>query len=728
MITSIDLSKLGYAFTSDSVLDGLKRVNYFYGKNGTGKSSLVREIVEQYGDNYNIQSFTGSDLLIAKNESLDAISLGQENAEVAKVIARYDKQIAELDKELLPLDHPDSGSLNLYEQQILAAKNSQALLEKRQHFYQRSARELKNRYTSLTGPNYDKNNFEQDISLARDLTEEEITNANETLSAQILDLSKVTLSILPHLQDLSKIKDAVNDILSAPVKSRVIMKEFIDQPDKQNFAYKGMQIHSRETSERCAFCGSPVSKERWEELDNYFSDEVEKLQTRISNGLKMIANAHHQVEEAFVFPQNVWHVKYQVKLNALQAASNEHRLIIVNFLDQLDQVLCSRRDAPFKKILPLMLEVPKDFTELQKSLTDLWQANSDYNQQLADQKKTSVNHLKHYYVYRLLVAEDHDGLFQAIKDATDKQALLDDQIAKKQESKNQIRALKADEIRKTTSEAQAAKEINRLVLNLGDDSFSLQPIKLDGQQKGLYQIVGRDNNPRSLKTLSTGELNLLAFLWFRYHLEDVSETDLRPRIIIFDDPVNSNDDNSQYLILAEIQELIAKDQQDQFFIFTHNNHFYVQLRPSSYKNKGVFRLRRAGKTCVIRIADPKDDLSSIYEDLWNELHFLYDHNRLVSTWNCMRRILEAYGRFNFANGSARDTENELSTSTDKVLYLSLLKSLHVNSHIGIDTDLDLSGRDIETLLYAFYDVFVNLNAIKHFIAYWGEDLTKKDSK
>lgn len=234
--------------------------------------------------------------------------------------------------------------------------------------------------------------------------------------------------------------------------------------------------------------------------------------------------------------------------------------------------------------------------------------------------------------------------------------------------------------------------------------------------------MGRDNKPRSLKTLSTGELNLLAFLWFRYHLDDVSEDDTRPRIVIFDDPVNSNDDNSQYLILEEIKDLIFNNQTDQFFVLTHNNHFYVQIRPQSYGKNGIFHLRRASKTYVIRIVNPNDDLKSIYEDLWAELHFLYDHRRLVSSWNCMRRILETYGRFNFANKYARDTIRELSTSTDQVLYLSLLKSLHVNSHMGTDTDLDLSGRDIETLLHSFYDVFVSLGATKHFVTYWGEDL------
>ena len=290
MITSIDLSKLDYVFTKDAVIRDLKHVNYFYGKNGTGKSSLVRAIIEQYGDSYNVQSFSGSELLIGKNDSLDAISLGQENAEATKAIAQHN----------------------------LAIKDIKELLSKRTHFYQRAAHDLKHQYTTIYGPNYYKNRFEEDIPYAQNLTEDEVKDANETLSAQTLELSNVAPPELPKLPNLSKLKDAVNDILSATVQSRTVMEEFINKPEKQNFAYEGMQIHSRKADERCAFCGSPIKQERWDQLDNYFSDEVEKLQKRITKGLELIEDVRSRVKEPFIFPQKSWQTKFQEKQVSLQ--------------------------------------------------------------------------------------------------------------------------------------------------------------------------------------------------------------------------------------------------------------------------------------------------------------------------------------------------------------------------------------------------------------------------
>ncbi|MDE3299542.1 hypothetical protein LVU05_09460 [Lacticaseibacillus rhamnosus] len=56
------------------------------------------------------------------------------------------------------------------------------------------------------------------------------------------------------------------------------------------------------------------------------------------------------------------------------------------------------------------------------------------------------------------------------------------------------------------------------------------------------------------------------------------------------------------------------------------------------------------------------------------------------------------------------------------MIYSLYPLLKVVSGISLHPDLDLSGRDIETLLHSFYDVFVSLGATKHFVTYWGEDL------
>lgn len=727
MIKDIDMSKVDFAFDANSVVNDLKHVNYFYGKNGTGKSSIVRTLIAQYGDEYNIEVFSGSTSVIFKNEQIGAISLGQENAQAAKEIKRINKAISNLDADLLP-PKTENKSANLYQQRSQAIQAEKDSSSKLNRFYQKAAKKLKDEHTLLTGPNYYSPNFQKDIPNAREMTEGEMKNVNTILSAQTIELSGSKAPHLPQLPQLLSLKDAVNDILEASVQSRVVLEEFENKPEKQNFAYQGMQIHSRNAEERCAFCGNLISEERWKELDNYFSNEVEKLQNRIRNGLKLIEPALRQVDKEIFFPQKDWQPTLWPNQSSAQASANELRLRIGKYLDMLQRALINKQEKIFQKVSPIDAEVPPDFSAMQATLSDLWQQNIAYNNQLGEKKTSISSELLHHYVYLEMQDGDYDKLRSSYLEAEGTRKALDQQYSKKEQDKIQLEDQRADELAKTASEEQAAVEINRLVRNLGDESFSLHPVVRDDGQKGLYQIIGRDKQPRKLSTLSTGELNLVAFLWFRYQLDDIDNNDGRQRVIIFDDPVNSNDDSSQYLIMAEIQALIEKNQLDQFFIFTHNNHFYVQLRPNKpdYSKKCFIHLRRANKTTVNRITSESEDLSSIYEDLWAELKFLYSKGRVVSTWNCMRRILETYGRFNYANQTPTESKYHLSNDIDRVLFTSLLKSLHVNSHIGIDTDLDLSDRNMDSLLRAFYSVFCSLGASEHFEAYWGVDLPQLD--
>ncbi|WP_278398408.1 AAA family ATPase [Lactobacillus acetotolerans] len=69
MISKVDLKRQNYIF-QDKEIKNLKCVNYIYGKNGTGKSSLVDAIEYEYGDKYNICKFDGFENLFGENEEL----------------------------------------------------------------------------------------------------------------------------------------------------------------------------------------------------------------------------------------------------------------------------------------------------------------------------------------------------------------------------------------------------------------------------------------------------------------------------------------------------------------------------------------------------------------------------------------------------------------------------------------------------------------------------------
>lgn len=79
-----------------------------------------------------------------------------------------------------------------------------------------------------------------------------------------------------------------------------------------------MEIHSRERDdELCSFCGSVISKARWEELDRYFSDEVKKLDARVLRGIENIEKCIVEVDNISSLDENQFYPEYKDSIQEL---------------------------------------------------------------------------------------------------------------------------------------------------------------------------------------------------------------------------------------------------------------------------------------------------------------------------------------------------------------------------------------------------------------------------
>lgn len=91
----------------------------------------------------------------------------------------------------------------------------------------------------------------------------------------------------------------------------------------------------------------------------------------------------------------------------------------------------------------------------------------------------------------------------------------------------------------------------------------LELVKVENNGVETYQILDENNQTRSIRQISTGEKNIIAFLYFIYSLDDVENEHNKQKIIIFDDPMNSNDDTMQYLIITELQRILKDSEKNE---------------------------------------------------------------------------------------------------------------------------------------------------------------------
>lgn len=217
------------------------------------------------------------------------------------------------------------------------------------------------------------------------------------------------------------------------------------------------------------------------------------------------------------------------------------------------------------------------FNELQQSHNTLLSLNTKYGNNLDE----SINNARIQLLGNQISIQLDAFQYTTKKDQLNKVQGLEKkyeiEFNKRKDERNIVQQKLNGLKKQSVDEELAANIINEKLQQLGNQSFTLVEVK-DADQKGQYTIKGLDNRQRSINTLSTGEKNIVAFLWFISSLEGNSDRSINPKVILFDDPMTSNDDTCQYLIISELQRLIKKNSTDQLFMFTHNIHFYLNTR------------------------------------------------------------------------------------------------------------------------------------------------------
>lgn len=708
MITHVDLSKYDYIFESTEIAD-LKNRTYIYGKNGTGKSTIVKALQEQYGNTYELNIFQGFNKIIANKDSLDALILGVNNTEIQSKIDVLNQDIDTKLKDISSdLDNP--GVL------FTANESNKSDLEKANNA-------IKSLYTDYArtiseelnlGRIYRRNNFRDDIQNAQLLSIED-----QKKYQQILDSKKIqplNIPELPFIQFEGYLK-STNQILQDKVTPKTSIDELKNDSAKQAFAHQGMTIHH--PGEKCAFCGQTITQHRWDALEKFFSDAVTQLENRISSAITKID--HVKASLATISPLDTNHVYpvHKPEVELLNTSLITERDNELAFLNNIENKLRQKQNNIFVEMNPLTLDTPEGLQNVYSKISSCLQKNLKLDSDLDEEQDMAQTKLRLNLVARDINSKDYKGLIineSALKAIVIKSTkALEDENLQYQKLKIQ----KSHLISQLTNEKAAAENINTLLHGLGNCSFSLK--YLQNEQNGLYQIIDKNGSPRSIHKLSTGEKNIVAFLYFMNSLKEVHNQG-KEQVIILDDPMNSNDDMTQYLMIGVITEFLNSQNHPQLIILTHNTHFYMQVRPTNmgrkYGKYSCYHLQKTDKTTISKINRESEDIKTMYLELWDELHFAYDQERSLLMWNSMRRIIESYNRFVYKNDSPRELTDKIVDSSERTLYLSLLKGTNVNSHSGLETDMDISTFNVETLKISFYNLFKDLDAEKHFNAYW----------
>lgn len=708
----IDLKE--QVFFRDEEIDFKSKINFVYGKNGTGKSTITRLLVEQVM-NYDVHAFQGFEGIVGEEQKLEAIVLGEENNAIDRQIKEIEKnifdkktEIEELNKDI---ENNNEYGNNLYSDYNKAHMDYKSLDNTIDKFYIDSASQIKNfDNPQIVKPNYNKNNFKNDLKQANTLSNEEYENNINIIKSVEKNANPINYKDFKTSDLIEKTKT----LLSQSVKEKEVITEIENDPRRRAFVEEGLKLH--EQGEHCSFCGNKIDENRYKKIERYFSvDEVQALKEDINNYILELDNYIKSIENIDLNVEN-YYSNYQDKVKQLSFQLKNMQNENIKFLDKLKQLTERKKKNLFGPVEFPTINIPPMLSEVIDAINEITHNNN--KEILNEMKEDAKNKILYHKIKEKLKEFNFNDKSEELKEKSLKCKELETKYKEKEDVVTRLKKEISDynkEIKKllnqTKNEEILANKINeKLSVYV---NFTLEYENIEGN-KGHYHI--RCNNTKEIRKithLSTGEKNIIAFLYF---LEKINELDTPKnnldKLIIFDDPMSSNDDTMQYLIIEELDKLLKSiGDRDKVVILTHNTHFYINVRYGypSYKKNNFIHLISDKRETTIRIIESKDkDFQTSYEALWNELHYLYDmapKNSMLL--NPIRRIIETYTKFN--GMSMHDMLSKVSGAQ---------KYFNVNSHGIDDLEADLNGQNKEDIIEILKKCFKENHAESHFKKYW----------
>lgn len=651
IIEEIDLSKKDL-FNINSL--NLAKINYIYGKNGTGKTTLTETIKSSLKEKYDVRIFQGFESVIDENIRLNAVVLGSENVEINKIIEDEIEKKRKLNEELVKRE-------NYYEETILkdeeklsnALKNTNTEVDKK--LREIAAFIKKESNPQISKVTYNIIDLKKEIDSRKKLREEDINNYIKYIKEdeKVCDESIININKVNNI-NWKEIIEKTNEILNKKVEEKIVLPR-LDTEEKKLFAEKGMRIHKE--GDFCAFCGNIIDKSTIQELEKVFSvDEVNLLRRKIETQKNNLENLKTSILGLNIETSNFYE-KYKQEVYEIFNDLNREKEKSITILDNLLERLSEKEKNLFEELDSIENKFLDSFNEISKQYNIIAKKNNSDNNQ--HNKEIYKKELRLHKINEELEKINYEELKNNILIANDR--LNEFRKDKKEPYKNEIISLKKDieEITEKISKLQEKTiDVGKLANNINKKLRHISSFELcyreGGNFQGFYNIKClRTGNEKNVENLSTGEKNIIAFLYFIEKLKEINSEE-KEKVIIFDDPMNSNDETMQYLMMDELERVKGDTIKNYYnhkmlIILTHNAHFYININyEGDYKNINHIRLIYNGKNTTINYITRKElDLKTSYETLWKELKFIYNNEQADAAMmlNPIRRIIETFTKF-----------------------------------------------------------------------------------
>lgn len=674
MITEITMKNVATYNKIGVKIKDLNRLNYFFGNNGSGKSTIAKYLQSLViGDPENKYSLCSKDnynpmqeeILVFNQDFVErnfrrsptlkgVFSLNQKNAEIDEQIKANEETINDKLKTKNELEEKNAA----FNQQNNQRKTelTEKCFNKRNVF--KSFSKIKLDYSGNK-----KNNLEQVEKIFQNtsIVESDFSTLND-LYKKLYEDDLSSIDVLLDIQLFDELLQKHNE-LSVLLQEVIVGKEdvqlakLINEFGLKSWVSQG-KIFLDKTKDVCPFCQKETIDDDFiSQLNDIFDESSQKKINEIKSKKIIYENMFKRVL------QNIQSV-YE-KYNAENIVS-DLQMHLKTIYDTNLKIISDKINAPNeKKTLDNIIESFKD--KLLQINAEI-ESNNTLVRSLDTQKKSLIKQMWNY-----IALDCKDDILKYQKDVEETNGIINENkteieklLAEVQQLQEESTALRE----KTVNTTESVDNMNQILKNSGFMGFEIHEQNKENNISQYYlsrtSTVGDD---KVFDSLSEGESNFIAFLYF-YQLclgtTDIQEGSKKKKIIVIDDPVSSMDSQVLFIVSTLINKLIeykgktklekqefSNSSFEQVFILTHNYYFYKELamqkRPICKSQQHYLIEKNANNETYInkRAYKEYDDYALMWQTIKEAKEKLSDGNKEqnILLANLFRRILESYANF-----------------------------------------------------------------------------------
>lgn len=659
--SAIENITLNRATFTDVPVADLTFVNFFYGNNGAGKSSIAHAIEEDDGvvwadgksaDDYDVlvynQDFINENF-VNYGDLKGVFIFGEEDIEAKK-------RIAELTEEKKKKSDAKVAAGEDYKQKTAGV--DAALTQFQDACFSKTA-DIRKRFEKCMDGKKQKRNFAEAVLGEKTPKEHDLPELERLYGVAFDDTARAyaefkkagatTYGSLPGKEMLDKVIVSSSDTPFARFLKAL-------GSTASDWVRDGHTHFSGSAGGKCPYCQQKLPANFENEIaatfDAQYQQDIRDLGQFQSTYGRETADIVRVLQTNTTDAMPSLDLRaYQEKLSLLESKFEVNRQRIAEKVKEPSKTV-SLEDTD-----TLLLEIGAMIDGINK----LIKANNDVIAAKKSSKEKCKTEIMQYLAFMLAdevtsYKDEVARLEKEIKDITERGTLLRKEIS---ELTREI-----SELNKHNANTEAAIDsINKILRDSGFQGFSIRA--KDGVEN-VYEIV-RENGTVA-ENLSEGERNFIAFLYFYHRVRgSMNSEELKEKIVVIDDPVSSMDSTALFIVSAIVREMInvcrnnteylnpqvPGDYIKQLFILTHNVYFHREVtyqQVGYYNCTSFYMIRKNDNVSTVKLCKrqnkeiPSEEenynpVQNSYAALWDELRDLHS---TIPALNVMRRILEYY--------------------------------------------------------------------------------------